>query len=149
FELADPAAEGPRLASLRARFLAALEPIDDLHVNGDLERGAPHILNLAFPGVDGEALRFALREIAVSAGSACMSDNPEASHVLSAMGLTDAAATSSIRFSFGRTTTPDQIDAAAARVRDAVGRLRRLALGAPPWCRALRSARLTGAAVFG
>jgi cysteine desulfurase len=149
FELANTDEEGPRIAGLRARFLAALEPIDDLHVNGDLERCAPHILNLAFPGVDGEALRFALREIAVSAGSACMSDNPEASHVLSAMGLTDAAATSSIRFSFGRTTTPDEVDAAAARVREAVGRLRRLALGAPAWSRTLRSSRLTDAPVFG
>ncbi|HEX6995018.1 MAG TPA: cysteine desulfurase family protein [Gammaproteobacteria bacterium] len=149
FELADPAEEGPRLAALRDRLREALERIDGARVNGDPARAAPHILNVAFPGVDGEALRFALREIAVSAGSACMSDNPEASHVLSAMGLTDAAATSSIRFSVGRTTTADEIDAAATRVRDAVERLRRLALGAPAWCSAWRSARLTDDPVFG
>lgn len=149
FELADPAEEGPRLAALRARLLDAIERIDGARVNGDPKRGAPHILNVAFPGVDGEALRFALREIAVSAGSACMSDNPDASHVLSAMGLSDAAATSSIRFSVGRTTTPDEIDAAAARVRDEFGRLRRLALGAPAWCSAWRTSRLTDARVFG
>src|SRR5690606_34836106 len=144
----DPAEDGPRLAALRARLWAGLEGIDAAHVNGDLARGAPHILNVAFPGVDGEALRFALREIAVSAGSACMSDNPEASHVLSAMGLTDAAATSSIRFSIGRETTEEDIGTAAARVAEEVGRLRRLALGAPDWCRTWRSARLTDPPVF-
>jgi len=149
FELADPAEEGPRLAALRARLWSALERIDGVRLNGDPERAAPHILNVAFPGVDGEALRFALREIAVSAGSACMSDNPEASHVLSAMGLTDAAATASIRFSVGRTTTADDVDEAAARVADEVERLRRLALGAPAWCSAWRSARLTDGPVFG
>src|SRR5690606_2383267 len=149
FELADPAEEGPRLAALRARLWSALERIDGVRLNGDPERAAPHILNVAFPGVDGEALRFALREIAVSAGSACMSDNPEASHVLSAMGLTDAAATASIRFSVGRTTTADDVDEAAARVADGGERLRRLALGAPAWCSAWRSARLTDGPVFG
>ena len=149
FELADPAEEGPRLAALRDRLRLALARIDGVHVNGDPARAAPHILNVTFLGVDGEALRFALREIAVSAGSACMSDNPEASHVLSAMGLTDAAATSSIRFSVGRTTTPHHNDAAAAVVRDAVERLRRLALGAPEWCSTWRTARLTDDAVFG
>src|SRR5690606_37508650 len=133
FELADPAEEGPRLAALRARLWSGLERIDGVRMNGDPQLAAPHILNVAFPGVDGEALRFALREIAVSAGSACMSDNPEASHVLSAMGLTDAAATASIRFSFGRTTTADEIDETAARIREEVERLRRLALGAPSW----------------
>ncbi len=133
FELADPAVEGVRLAALRARLWQALEPIAGACVNGALERGAPHILNVAFPGVDGESLRFALRDIAVSAGSACMSDDPEASYVLSAMGLTDAAATSSIRFSVGRTTTSEDIDAAGARVRQEVVRLRELADGAPAW----------------
>jgi len=149
FELADPAEEGPRLAALRARLWSGLERIDGVRMNGDPQLAAPHILNVAFPGVDGEALRFALREIAVSAGSACMSDNPEASHVLSAMGLTDAAATASIRFSFGRTTTADEIDETAARIREEVERLRRLALGAPSWCSAWRSLRATDGPVFG
>ena len=149
FELADPAEEGPRLAALRERLRHALESIEGARINGDPARAAPHILSVAFPGVDGEALRFALREIAVSAGSACMSDNPETSHVLSAMGLTDAAATATIRFSVGRTTTLDEIDAAATRVREEVERLRRLALGAPAWCSAWRTVRLTDDAVFG
>ncbi len=144
FELADPEVEGARLAELRRRLRDALAEIDDVHLNGEFERGAPHILNAAFPGVDGEALRFALRGLAVSAGSACMSDSPEASHVLSTMGLSDAAAFASIRFSFGPTTTPDDIDTAARLVADAVPRLRRLALGAPGWCRQLRATRATG-----
>ena len=149
FELADPNEEGSRLAALRDRLRHALERIDGVRVNGDPARAAPHILNVAFLGVDGEALRFALRDVAVSAGSACMSDSPEASHVLSAMGLTDAAATSSIRFSVGRTTTPEEIDTVAALVRDAVERLRRLALGAPEWCSTWRTSRLTDDGVFG
>lgn len=144
FELADPEVEGPRLAGLRRRLRDALAEIDDVHVNGDFDRGAPHILNVAFPGVDGEALRFALRGLAVSAGSACMADSPEASHVLSTMGLSDAAALASIRFSFGPTTTADEIDTAARLIAEAVPRLRRLALGAPAWCRELRSGRATG-----
>src|SRR5690606_33986076 len=111
FELADPRETGPKLAALKARLWAALERIDGVALNGRLDAGAPHILNVAFPGVDGEALRLALRDVAVSAGSACMSDSPEASHVLSSMGLTDAAATSSIRFSFGGATTADEVDA--------------------------------------
>ena len=146
FELADPDVEGAYLAELRRRLRDALAEIDDVHLNGEFERGAPHILNAAFPGVDGEALRFALRGLAVSAGSACMADSPEASHVLSTMGLSDAAATASIRFSFGPTTTRDEIDTAARLVAEAVPRLRRLALGAPAWCRELRPARATGGA---
>ena len=136
FELADPVTDGAHLAALRARLWQGLAPIDGASVNGVLGRGAPHILSVSFPGVDGESLRFALRDIAVSAGSACMSGDPEASYVLSAMGLTDAAATSSIRFSVGRSTTAEDVDAAAARVRDEVARLRKLANGAPAWCAA-------------
>jgi cysteine desulfurase len=139
FELADPQIEGARLAALRDRLWSALRTLDDVHLNGDYELGAPHILNVAFLGVDGEALRFALRELAVSAGSACMSASPEASHVLSTMGLTDAAAAGSVRFSFGRTTTEDELDDAAQRIADEVRRLRRLARGAPRWCSTWRS----------
>ncbi len=68
-------------------------------------RRAPHLLNVTFPGVDGESLRFALRGVAVSAGSACAADSPEASHVLTGMGLSDTLAGSSLRFSVGRFTT--------------------------------------------
>lgn len=143
FELADPAVEGPRLAALRARLWAALQKLDDVYLNGDFERGAPHILNVTFPGVEGDSLRFALRKLAVSAGSACMADSPDASHVLSTMGLGDAAALSSLRFSFGPQMTPEEIDSAGAHVVEAVQRLRRLALGAPDWCRTRYPERAT------
>ncbi|HEX7081401.1 MAG TPA: cysteine desulfurase family protein [Gammaproteobacteria bacterium] len=136
YALADPADEGPRLAALRDELRALLEGIEGARVNGDPARAAPHILSVAFPGVDGESLRFAIREIAVSAGSACMADSPEPSHVLKAMGLGDAAAGSSIRFSVGRFTTPEEIRTAAARVAEEATRLRRLARSAPAWCRA-------------
>jgi cysteine desulfurase len=104
--------------------------------NGDATRRAPHVLNVAFPGVEGESLRFELRDLAVSAGSACAADSPEASHVLTGMGLSDTLAGSSLRFSVGRFTSEDEVTAAAARVAAAVARLRGLAKSAPPWCSA-------------
>jgi cysteine desulfurase len=134
YELADPAEEGPRLAALRAQLWKGLGAIDGARVNGDFECGAPHILNVRFPGVDGESLRCAIREIAVSAGSACTADSPDASHVLSSMGLSDALASCSVRFSVGRFTTESQVAAAAARVTEEVARLRSIAGAAPRWC---------------
>jgi cysteine desulfurase len=93
-------------------------------------------LNVTFPGVDGESLRFALQDVCVSAGSACAADSPEASHVLTGMGLSDVLAGSSLRFSLGRFTTEDDVVTAAARVAAAVTRLRSLARSAPAWCSA-------------
>jgi cysteine desulfurase len=136
YELADPAGESPRLAALRDRLWQALCAIPGVRQNGDSSRRAAHVLNVAFPGVDGESLRFELRDLAVSAGSACAADNPEASHVLTGMGLRDALAGSSLRFSVGRFTTEDEVLRAAARVQAAVARLRSLAKSAPPWCSA-------------
>ena len=92
------------------------------------------MINVTFPGVEGESLRFALRDLAVSAGSACAADSPEASHVLTGMGLSDALASSSLRFSVGRFTTDAEVREAAARVAKAVERLRARASGAPAWC---------------
>jgi cysteine desulfurase len=86
--------------------------------------------------VDGESLRYALRGVCVSAGSACTADSPEASHVLSGMGLSDVLAGSSLRFSVGRFTTEDEVAAAAARVAAAAVLLRSLARTAPAWCSA-------------
>ncbi len=86
------------------------------------------MLNVTFPGAEGESLRFALRDLAVSAGSACAADSPEASHVLTGMGLSDALASSSLRFSVGRFTTDAEIEQAAAARRGAgraVARVRR------------------------
>ena len=134
YELADPKREAPRYAALRERLWQELAVIGAVRRNGDSTRCAPHVLNATFPGVDGESLRFALGGVAVSAGSACAADSPEASHVLTGMGLSDVLAGSSLRFSVGRFSTEDDVVAAAARVRVAVERLRSLAPAAPPWC---------------
>jgi cysteine desulfurase len=91
-------------------------------------------LNVTFPGAEGESLRLALRDLAVSAGSACAADSPEASHVLRGLGLSDALAASSLRFSVGRFTTEDEIETAAERVAAEVARLREVAKSAPRWC---------------
>jgi cysteine desulfurase len=136
YELADPAREAPRLAVLRDRLWEALSVIGGVRQNGDPARRAAHILNAAFPGVDGESLRYALDDVCVSAGSACAADSPEASHVLTGMGVSDVVAASSLRFSVGRFTTEDDVATAADRVAAAVARLRSLASGAPPWCSA-------------
>lgn len=136
YELADPAREAPRLAALRDRLWRELAAIDGARSNGDPERRAAHVLNVTFPGVDGESLRFALPDVCVSAGSACAADSPEASHVLTGMGLSDVLAGSSLRFSLGRFTTEDDVVTAAARVAAAVARLRSLARSAPAWCSA-------------
>jgi cysteine desulfurase len=136
YELADPAREAPRLAALRDRLWQALAAIPAVHQNGAPERRAAHLLNVTFPGVEGESLRFALRELAVSAGSACAADSPEASHVLTGMGLSDALAGASLRFSVGRFTTEPEVLAAAGLVAAAVAGLRARAPRAPAWCRA-------------
>ena len=136
YELADPRREAPFLAALRDRLWQGLSSIDGARQNGDPRRRAAHVLNVAFPGVDGESLRFALADVAVSAGSACAADSPEASHVLTGIGLSDVLAAGSLRFSVGRFTTEHDVVTAAARVAAAVARLRALAPSAPAWCSA-------------
>jgi cysteine desulfurase len=134
YELADPGMEGPRLAALRDRLWQGLAGIPGVRQNGAPESRAAHLLNVTFPGVEGESLRYALGGVAASAGSACAADSPEASHVLTGMGLSDTLAGSSLRFSVGRFTTVAEVERAAARVADAVARLRSLAKSAPAWC---------------
>lgn len=134
YELADPEIEAPRLAVLRDRLWHELETIPGVRQNGAPARRAAHLLNVSFPGVDGESLRFALRGVAVSAGSACAADSPEASHVLTGMGLSDTLAGSSLRFSVGRFTTEAEVVRAAVTVAEAVNRLRSVAKSAPAWC---------------
>jgi cysteine desulfurase len=134
YELADPDIEAPRLAALRDRLWHELTAIPGVRQNGAPARRAAHLLNVSFPGVDGESLRFALRGVAVSAGSACAADSPEASHVLTGMGLSDTLAGSSLRFSVGRFTTEAEIVRAAASVAGAVNRLRSIAKSVPAWC---------------
>jgi cysteine desulfurase len=136
YELADPEREAPRFAALRDRLWDELRAIEGARSNGEREHRAAHVLNVTFPGVDGESLRFALQDVCVSAGSACAADSPEASHVLTGMGLSDVLAGSSLRFSVGRFTTEDDVTTAAARVAEAVTRLRSLARSAPAWCSA-------------
>ena len=136
YELADLGREAPHFAALRDRLWQELRGIEGVRQNGDPTRRAPHVLNATFPGVEGESLRLELRDIAVSAGSACAADSPEASHVLTGMGLSDVQAGSSLRFSVGRFTTEDEVVAAARRVAAGVARLRALAKSAPAWCSA-------------
>jgi cysteine desulfurase len=134
YALADPTREAPRLAELRDALWDRLRAIPGVRQNGDPQRRAPHVLNVTFPGAEGESLRFALRDMAVSAGSACAADSPEASHVLTGMGLSDALASSSLRFSVGRFTSEAEIEHAAARVAAEVERSRARSPGAPAWC---------------
>ncbi len=118
-------AESARLGSLRDRLLAALQrDLDGIHVNGPLgERRLPHNLHASFAGVEGEQLLMALGDLAVSTGSACSAGSQNASHVLEAIGAASVPG-ASIRFGLGRTTTEEEIDAAAARVVKVVSSLR-------------------------
>jgi cysteine desulfurase len=136
YELADPRTDGPVLRQRSQQLRAALATIPGVRFNGDPQISAPHIVSATFPGVDGESLRFALADLAVSAGSACRSDAAEPSHVLSALGLSDALAGATLRFSLGRDTTAAELARGAQRVAAEVARLRALACGAPRWCSA-------------
>jgi len=136
YELADPAVETPRIAALSGRLWAGLAALGGVLRNGSEGTSIPHIVNACFPGVEGESLRLALADIAVSAGSACNSAVPEPSYVLRSIGRSDALAASSLRFSIGRFTTADEVEYALGRVAEAVARLRALAGPAPAWCSA-------------
>lgn len=120
-ELAD---ESQRLRALRDRFLAALAEMDGVRINGTLDQRVPGIVNVSFEGVDGELLLIALKGLAVSTGSACTSASLEPSYVLKAIGVDDRLAHASVRFSFGRFTSLEEVADAAAQVRDAVEKLR-------------------------
>lgn len=119
--------EAPRLAALRERLWTALSKLPDVHRNGDPSRAAPHVLNVSFEGVEGESLRAGLVDLAVSSGAACSSATAEPSYVLRALGRSDDLANASLRFSFGRATTAEEIDAAAEAVSRELHRLRTLA----------------------
>ncbi|WP_116473655.1 IscS subfamily cysteine desulfurase [Zobellella maritima] len=120
----DMQAEAERILTLRNRLYNGLKGIEEVYVNGDLEQRVPGILNISFAYVEGESLIMALKDLAVSSGSACTSASLEPSYVLRALGLNDELAHSSIRFSIGRFTTEEQIDYAVRLVNDAIGRLR-------------------------
>ena len=118
--------------NLGRRFLDRLRSVEGVFVNGDRARCVPGIVNLGFTGVESESLMVALPDLAFSTGSACTSARVEPSHVLRAMGLDDDAAHGSVRFSFGRFTTAQEIDYAAGRIRAAVAELRALSSAAWP-----------------
>ncbi len=108
-----------------------LNRIEDVSINGSLERRLPHNLNLSFAQVDGESLLMGLHDVAVSSGSACTTDLPEPSHVLQALGLKTELAHSSIRFGLGRFNTEEEIDYTVDRVAQVVARLRELSPRGP------------------
>ncbi|MCG5511925.1 IscS subfamily cysteine desulfurase [Ectothiorhodospira shaposhnikovii] len=123
-------AENERLRMLRDRLWEGLSGMDEVYLNGDLERRVAGNLNVSFNFVEGESLIMALKDIAVSSGSACTSASLEPSYVLRALGRDDELAHSSIRFSVGRYTTVEDIDHTIALVKSAVEKLRELS---PLW----------------
>ncbi|MFO7704228.1 MAG: IscS subfamily cysteine desulfurase [Halopseudomonas sp.] len=119
--------DNQRAAQLRDRLLAGLATLPQVTLNGSADQRVPHNLNLAFAGVDGELLLLALKDLALSSGSACNSASVEPSFVLRAMGVPDPLAHSSLRLSLGRFTTPEEIDHAAQTLCQVVSRLRQAA----------------------
>ena len=107
-----------------------LNSMEEIYVNGSVETGYPGIFNLSFNYVEGESLIMALKNIAVSSGSACTSASLEPSYVLRALGRPDELAHSSIRFSFGRFTTEDEVNSTVKLVKDSVSQLREIS---PLW----------------
>jgi cysteine desulfurase len=122
----EMAADNARILALREKFLRGVVEIGDVYVNGDLERRVPHNLNVSFDRVSGESLMMAISEIAVSSGAACNSANAEPSHVLRALGLSDKLASSSIRFSFGRFTTEEEVNCALDLIKQTIPKLRQM-----------------------
>ncbi|MDE0982957.1 MAG: IscS subfamily cysteine desulfurase, partial [Gammaproteobacteria bacterium] len=120
-EMAD---ENTRLLALRAHLLNCFDDMEEVFVNGDIEHRVVHNLNISFKFVDGESLMMALRDLAVSSGSACTSASLEPSYVLRAIGLNDELAHSSLRISIGRFTTLEEIDYSIEKIREAVDKLR-------------------------
>ncbi|NQD81401.1 IscS subfamily cysteine desulfurase [Pseudomonas sp. CrR14] len=126
----EMAAENAKVTALRDRFFKQVDGLEELYVNGSMTARVPHNLNLSFNYVEGESLIMALKDLAVSSGSACTSASLEPSYVLRALGRNDELAHSSIRFTFGRFTTEEEVDYAAGKVREAVTKLRELS---PLW----------------
>ena len=126
-EMAD---ESVRIKALRDRLYNGLKDIEQVFVNGSIEHRVAGNLNISFAYVEGESLMMALKDLAVSSGSACTSASLEPSYVLRALGLNDELAHSSIRFSIGRFTTEEEIDYAIGLIRNSIGKLRDLS---PLW----------------
>jgi len=119
--------ESKRLAALRDRLQdGILAANDEIHVNGSRTRRLPHNLNLSFAYIEGESMLMGLGEVALSSGSACTTSTLEPSYVIRALGVSEDLAHSSIRFSLGRFTTPEEVDYVIERVNTTVGRLREM-----------------------
>lgn len=132
FELAknEMDADNAHMLALRDRLWAGLQDMEEVHINGSFEQRVPANLNISFAFVEGESLLMSLKDLAVSSGSACTSASLEPSYVLRALGLSDELAHSSIRFSFGRFSTEEEIDHAIGQIKLAVNKLRELS---PLW----------------
>jgi len=122
--------ENARIKRLRDKLLAGLRDIEETYVNGDLQQRVAHNLNISFNYVEGESLMMAMKDLAVSSGSACTSASLEPSYVLRALGRPDELAHSSIRFTLGRYTTENEIDFAVKLIREKISKLRDLS---PLW----------------
>ncbi len=123
-------AENARLLTLRTRLYEGFKDMEEVYVNGHLEQRVAGNLNISFNYVEGESLMMAVKELAVSSGSACTSSSLEPSYVLRAIGRDDELAHSSLRFTIGRYTTAEEVDYAIDKTRDAVEKLRDLS---PLW----------------
>jgi cysteine desulfurase len=126
----EMATENERIRMLRDRLWAGISQIEQVFLNGDWERRVPHNLNVSFNFVEGESLIMAIKDVAVSSGSACTSASLEPSYVLRALGRSDELAHSSIRFTVGRFTTEEEIDYTVQLITRQVARLREMS---PLW----------------
>jgi cysteine desulfurase len=126
----EMAVENERIRMLRDRLYNGLKDIEEVHLNGDMDQRVPHNLNVSFNFVEGESLIMAIKDLAVSSGSACTSASLEPSYVLRALGRSDELAHSSIRFSIGRFTTEEEVDYAIKLLHEKIGKLRELS---PLW----------------
>lgn len=116
--------ENERIRMLRDRLWAGLSQIEEVYLNGDMDHRVQHNLNVSFNYVEGESLIMAIKELAVSSGSACTSASLEPSYVLRALGRNDELAHSSIRFTLGRFTTEQEVDYTIELLKSRVGKLR-------------------------
>ena len=127
---AEMGTEIERIRMLQQRLLKGLQDIEQVFINGHLEKRVPHNVNASFNFVEGESLIMGIKGIAVSSGSACTSASLEPSYVLRALGRSDELAHSSLRITIGRFTTEEEIDYAVATLKDRVAKLRELS---PLW----------------
>jgi cysteine desulfurase len=126
----EMATENERIRMLRDRLLRGLSEIEEVYVNGDMDKRVPHNLNISFNFVEGESLIMAVKDVAVSSGSACTSASLEPSYVLRALGRNDELAHSSIRFTVGRFTTEQDVDYVINLLKNKISKLRDLS---PLW----------------